>query len=121
MRYYYQHYIDYTINGQKHFYIASPEYEEYNDSLTSTLKIAPIADAHYYANYDTLYFGKGLVYYWNMWANTNHVIHVIADKMGMWGNWIYPKDKEDIYILKDSNNDVITSGSGLIPILMCWR
>ena len=112
-RFYYQHYIDYTVQGEAKYYIASPEYEQYNDSLTATLKIAPIGDAHYFANYDSLFFGKGLVYYWNIWANTYSVIHVTAEKMGMWGNWIYPNDKEDSYILKDGNNKVIATGLGL--------
>ncbi len=109
----YQHYIDYILNGQSHFYIASPIYDEYNDSLAGFYHFTPKADVHYFANGDKLYMGKGLVYYWNIWTSTYRSIHVVAEKMGMWGNWIYPNTREDSYVLKDKHGDVVASGAGL--------
>ncbi len=113
MRFVFQHYIDYIVNGQNQFYIASPVYDEDNGMLAGYEGFSPNADIHDFAPSDTIYFGKGLLYYWNMWQITNGVIRVKADKMGMWGNWIYPMEKEDSYILKDSAGNVVASGSGL--------
>jgi hypothetical protein len=113
MRFVLQHYIDYQVNGQNHFYIASPIYDEYNGKVAGYEGFSPNADVHCFAPTDTIFAGKGLLYYWNMWQITNGVIRVNAEKMGMWGNWIYPMEKEDAYILKDSSGSVVASGTGL--------
>ncbi len=113
MRFNTQHYIDYIVNGANQFYIASPTYDIWHDSLAGYDGFVPRSDIHCFANYDTLFFGKGLVYYWNMWNNYSTAVYLKSDKMGMWGNWIYPNDREDTYILKDSTGNVVASGSGL--------
>ncbi len=109
----FQHYIDYIKDGQNHYYIASPVYDEYYDSIAGFSEFIPYADVHFFPNYDTIFPGKGLKFFWNIWQNTYGVIHVIAEKMGMWGEWIYPDNKTDTYIMKDESNTVVASGSGL--------
>ncbi len=107
------HHINYIKDGENINYIHSPIYEEYSDSAAGFIEVLPNADVHYFENYDTIYPGQGIKYFWNIWQNTYGIIHVIAEKMGMWGEWIYQDDRMDSYIIKDESNNVVASGSGL--------
>ncbi len=104
-----QHYMKCDNNP----YIASPYFDEHNDSIAGFRGFTPEADIHYINDYDTLFFGKGLSFYWPIWTVSHSHISCTSDNMGLFGNYFYRDYVTDIYKIMDDAGNIINEGSGL--------
>lgn len=108
-----QNYMGYVEDGNYFHYIASPYYDEYNDSIAGFWGLIPEEDTHYINDYDTLFFGKGASFYWSSWSNFSERISCYSDNMGIFGNYFYQNYNTDTYKIKDKDGNIIIEGSGL--------
>lgn len=108
-----QNYMGYVNDGDYFHYIASPYYDEHNDSIAGFWGLIPDEDVHYINNNDTLFFGKGTSFYWSSWSNFSERISCYSDNMGIFGNYFYQNYNTDTYKIKDKDGNTIIEGSGL--------